>query len=173
MNTTSIFVLVSSNRPFYLGATTMDLPRRLQQHLDCARRGGNRPVDQFIRSLLDRGEVPTILSVASVSDAMAPLAKAKGIAFLRAKGVKLLNATPDGAPGRLPGTRIPRKRRPFIDSDGMVWLTQRSFARYVGCSQSAVSIALSTGCMVKGHRLRFVSLRGLNVPTKKLLAEVR
>lgn len=95
---TKVYALRGDNRFVrYVGKTKHSLPARLQGHLDGARKGENTYKGRWIRSMLNRGLVPTITLLGEY-EGDGSKEEIAWIKFFQDGGVKLTNGT-DGGDG--------------------------------------------------------------------------
>lgn len=123
----SIYALAEgpSDPPRYVGKTMNWLNHRYRAHLSEARRGKNRPVNRWIRKLLQSGKEPALIWLENVKPNQDwQERESHWISKFREEGADLLNLT-DGGEG-IPGARKSRLARAKI-------AIRNRTGEYIGC----------------------------------------
>lgn len=96
--TTKIYALRERHFVRYIGKTINSLESRLNDHLADARKGINTHKANWIRQMLDRGELPSITLIAKV-DGDGNKEEIAWIKYFRDHGIELTNNTEGGEGG--------------------------------------------------------------------------
>jgi hypothetical protein len=171
----------SSGRLRYVGQTTQSLGVRLSEHLSRARRGCERYVYDWIRSLVKSGSVPSIRlleecpsreeMVRAERRYILHLQKSECLTNLTSggEGVEMTDATrrklSEAARRQwqakrdemcrslrgVPKSTLNENARPVVDGNGVVYRSTSAAGLALGLDPRAISRAAKRGWKVKGH----------------------